>query len=778
MARPEYSIATASAILLLTLALTACQGPPAEAPAPAVSADGPRFVGRQSCAECHPGEDRLWQSSHHALAMQEATETTVLGDFDDAEFTHRGVTSTFFRREGGFFVRTDGPDGEMREYEVEYTFGAVPLQQYLIELPGGRLQALTICWDTRPEREGGQRWYHLYPDEEEVDAGDPFHWAGPLHNWNYMCAECHSTNLRKNYDAEQDRYDTTWSEIEVSCEACHGPGSTHVEWARAVAREDTPPAVEHMGLAVRLTDPDRDTWLVNTETGKGIRLAPPVETAEIATCARCHSRRSAFDDDYVFGRPLGDTHRLALLDEGLYHADGQILEEVYVHGSYIQSRMHAAGVTCSDCHDPHSGYLIFAGDRVCDRCHATTMFDTPEHHFHQAGTEGSRCVDCHMPPKNYMVVDPRHDHSLRIPRPDLSLELGTPNACNDCHDDRSFDWAADKVAEWYGPDRRAEPHYGEALQAGRRLQVDGEAALVDLIADLEAPAIARASAVELIPAFLTPGSLGAVEGALSDADPLVRRAAVAALEAVDPATRLRLAAPLLTDPVRTVRMRAARTLADVPSAETTPSQRSRIDAALAEYEEAQRFNADRSEGRLRLGWLELRRGNAAAAEREYRTALEMAPWDPAPYVNLADLYRATNREAEGERVLREGLDRALETAGIHHALGLLLVRERRMDEALVHLEMAAGEGAGSPRYAYVYGVGLNSAGKPAEALAVLKRTHQAFPADRDVLVGLVTISRDSGAMTDAVAYARKLATLVPDDAGVQRLLTELEPGSG
>jgi tetratricopeptide (TPR) repeat protein len=531
-----------------------------------------------------------------------------------------------------------------------------------------------------------------------------------------------------------------------------------------------------MGLAVRLTDRERGSWIIDRETDKGTRLAPVVETAEIETCARCHSRRTSLTDDYVFGRPLGDSHRLALLDEELYHADGQILEEVYVHGSYIQSRMHAAGVTCSDCHDPHSLGLLFPGDRVCARCHTAAKFDSAEHHFHEPDTEGAHCVDCHMPPKNYMVVDPRHDHSLRIPRPDQTLELGTPNACNDCHRDKTARWAADTVAAWYGPGRRAEPHYGEAISAARSRQPDAGSKLLAVLADSEVPAIARASAVSLMPGYLTPASLGAVEAALEDSEALVRRAALTVLEAVDVQTRLRLASPLLDDPVLTVRMQAAQVLASVPDGELQFGQRSLLRHALNDYEEAQRFNADRAEGRLNLGWLAIQRHRLPEAEGEYRAALEMAPWFAPAYVNLADLYRLMERESDAQEVLRQGLELAAETVDIHHALGLSLARDQRHGEALEHLKLAASQAADAPRFAYVYGVALNSAGRTAEALEVLRRAHAASPVDREILFGLATISRDSGAAAEALGYARKLAELAPHDPGVGQLVAALERG--
>jgi predicted CXXCH cytochrome family protein len=734
----------------------------------------PAFVGRQTCVPCHEAENRLWEGSHHDRAMQEASEQTVLGDFDDAVFTYNGVTSTFFRRNGGFFVRTDGPDGDLQEYEIAYTFGVFPLQQYLIAFPGGRFQALSICWDTRPASEGGQSWFHLYPDEA-IDSEDPLHWTGIHQNWNYMCAECHSTQLRKNFDLAEDRFDTTWEEIDVSCEACHGPGSQHLAWAKAAAlgngsRSDN----GAMGLAVRLEDPGRGTWLVSPETGSGMRLAPPVETAELDTCARCHSRRSLVSEDYRFGRPILDTHRLALLTEGLYHADGQILEEVYVHGSYLQSRMHSKGVTCSDCHDPHSAELHFPGDAVCYRCHSQVEFATDKHHFHKPGTSGAFCVDCHMPPKNYMVVDPRHDHSLRVPRPDLSLRLGTPNACNECHQDKSVQWSVDWIVKWYGPERRAEWRYGQALQAGREQLPTAERELTRLIRDEEAPAIARATALELLTSVLTPASLGTVEEALGVADPLIRIGALRSVEALPPPERLRLALPLLSDPVRTVRLGAVSALIGVPAEAMSRQQRDLFRSGVEEYRSAQMAVAERAEAHLNLGWLEANLGNLEAAERSYRTALERDPEFVPAYVNLADLYRVQGREAEGERVLREALERNPEVAELHHSLGLLLVRRRQFDRALASLARASELAPADPRFQYVYAVALHDSGDGERALRVLEATHERFPANREVLMGLIGFHREGGSLDKAAEFARRLLALDPTNRDLQNLIAQLE----
>ena len=732
------------------------------------------YVGKEACAKCHPTETRLWEGSHHDLAMQVADKFTVLGDFDDATFTYNGVTSTFFERDGKFFVQTDGPDGELQDFEIAYTFGAVPLQQYLIEFPDGRYQVSSLCWDTRPAEEGGQRWFHLYPDAA-IDHEDELHWTGVNQNWNFMCAECHSTDLKKRYLANEGRFDTTYSEINVACEACHGPGSLHVEWGDAVALRMKPPYDNgHMGLVVRLEDPARGTWIVSPETGSGTRLAPPFETWEMETCARCHSRRGLIWEEYEFGQPLLDTHRLALLEEGLYHADGQIEEEVYVHGSFLQSKMFQKGVTCSDCHDPHSLEMHFPGDSVCVRCHSRTKFATQEHHFHKPDTKGAFCVDCHMPPKNYMVVDPRHDHSLRIPRPDLSLKLGTPNACNDCHSDKSLQWSMDWIVKWYGAERRQEQHYGEALHAGREGLLGAEQALVELIENEEAPAIARATALTLLPVYLTVDSLPAVERALGDSEPMIRMAAVRATEALDDSSRLSLAYPLLHDPVRAVRFEAASRLATVPRELFSSPQQTALQNTLAEHRESLRFNADRAESHLSLAWLHSMNGELDKSEAEYLKALELNPLLPTTYINLADLYRMQGRDIDGERVLRKALEIYPDSGDFRHALGLSLVRLQRPVEALEELGKAAEAMPESARYSYVYGVALLNSGDPQQGLKVLEEAHQRHPTDREILVGLVSIHRASGDLDSALEYARKLQALVPQDPNVQRMIEDLE----
>src|SRR5262245_27469907 len=404
----------------------------------------PTFVGSEACAQCHPVESKLWYSSQHKLAMQQATDASVLGNFNDSSFDHYGVHSRFFRQGGKFFVETDGADGSLAAFEVKYTFGVDPLQQYLVEFPDGRLQALSLAWDTRPKDQGGQRWFHLYPNEE-IRHGDVLHWTKLNQNWNFMCAECHSTGVRKNYNANTDHFATTFAEISVGCEACHGKGSRHVDWARErrswwpFGKSDDP----NKGLIVHFDERSKVTWPVDLKTGNASRsIAPTTLRKEVETCGLCHARRGQFSEDWQPGKWLSETHAVSPIGRGLYHPDGQMLDEVYNYGSFKQSKMFAAGVTCSDCHEPHSAKIRLPGDNVCLQCHAPDRYTAVTHHRHEGLNPGLACSSCHMPVRTYMVVDQRHDHSFRIPRPDLSIRYGTPNACNDCHVDKSPAWAA------------------------------------------------------------------------------------------------------------------------------------------------------------------------------------------------------------------------------------------------------------------------------------------------------------------------------------------------
>jgi predicted CXXCH cytochrome family protein len=738
------------------------------------SSENLAFVGSETCIGCHRDEGRLWHASQHAHAMDHATEVSVLGDFNDASLDHFGVHSRFFHKDGKFFVETDGSDGKLADFEVKYTFGVYPLQQYLVEFPDGRIQALPLAWDSRPKEEGGQRWFHLYPNEA-IPHDDVLHWTKLNQNWNFMCAECHSTGVHKNYDAKSDRFATTWSEISVGCEACHGQGSGHVAWAKAKQSWWWPIVGKDPdeGLLARFDERTGVRWSRDPKTNVPQRsLAPATLRKEVEMCGRCHARRSQISEEWIPGRPLSDTHIVSLLAQGLYQANGQMLDEVYNYGSFKQSKMFAKGVTCSDCHDPHSAKLRLPVSQVCLQCHAD-RYAQASHTHHEGVKPAVTCVSCHMPTRTYMVVDQRHDHSFRIPRPDLSSKLGVSNACNDCHTDKSSEWAASAIEGWFGPKREGFQKYAEAFHAAWTDQSDAASLLEAVAGDSTTPAFARASALSELSAYLSASNLDLAKKALSDPDPEVRLGALDMLQNVPPTQLWPVASQLLSDPVRGVRVRAAYLLCGVPADQLTGEDRKRLDQATLEFIAAQKLNADRPEARAMLASFWVRQGQMAEAEAEYKAALRLSPAYAPAAANLADLYRQLGRDADGEDVLRKALEASPQDAGLHHALGLTLVRLKRPDQAIDELRQAAALDPNSARYAYVYAVGLDSTGRRADATKVLTDNLARHPKDRDTLAALIGFSRDQGDTTAALQYAERLAQIEPSDPSLAKLIEDL-----
>ncbi len=575
--------------------------------------------------------------------MQLASDKTVLADFNDSEFTYFGVTSRFFREGTEYRVNTDNADGELQNFRVAYTFGVSPLQQYLIEFPDGRLQALTIAWDTRPAGDGGQRWFHLYPDDD-IAADDSLHWTGLQQNWNYMCAECHSTGLQRNYDLPANRFDSRWSEISVGCEACHGPGSTHIALAQAGRLQ------QDSGFATLLDDSLGAVWRMNAETGVAERsILPMSPPRQPEACGQCHSRRAPMAAHYEYGKPLLDTHLPALLEENLYFADGQIQDEVYEYASFLQSRMYQAGVSCSDCHDPHSAALKTSGavSSVCSTCHLPARFATDEHQRHAATL--IECVDCHMPSRVYMGVDDRRDHSFRVPRPDLSVATGSPNACNNCHDNKDAAWAEAAIRAWFGDDHR--PHFATALLAGRTRQAGANRLLLDVIGDPATAGIARATALTLLAPPFDERAMQSIRGAITSADALLRFAALSSLDNAPPEYRAELAGPVLGDSILSLRFEAMHTLSTLRG--SLPLQQQELLRGVErEYIASQLSIADRPEALTNLADLARDAGDSQKADAYYRLAVSREPRGVVARVNLADSYAQQQRHDEAERLLR------------------------------------------------------------------------------------------------------------------------------
>ncbi len=729
------------------------------------SATEATFTGSSSCQTCHADEYKNWQGSHHDLAMQLATPDTVLGDFNDSSFTFNGITSRFFRDGDRFMVRTDGEDGKLTDFEVAYVFGVYPLQQYLLPLSRGRLQALSISWDSRPQSEGGQRWFHLYPDEP-IDFKDPLHWTGPYQNWNTRCAECHSTDLQKNYTRESRSFNTTYKEIDVSCEACHGPGSKHLE----LARTDSLDGAHGGGFPTDLAQ--RGEWVFPEGEHIARRAQPLASRAQIDNCARCHSRRGTLGD-YHYGADLLDTHRLSMLQSPLYHYDGQILDEVYVYGSFVQSKMHQAGVVCSNCHEPHSAELRAPGNAICAQCHRPEVYDSPDHHFHPLESAGASCADCHMPETTYMVVDPRRDHSMRIPRPDLSVVIGTPNACNQCHTDQDAQWAVDALRDKGVIFRDTGTHFSRAFERLDRGDASGVPTLAQLANDTATAPIWRATAMEAL------GQVGGREATqtmaalLYDDDPIIRTSTVRSLDFVSLQQRFQLLTPLIDDEILAVRMEVALALAEVPLDQIQQADADKLRKLFSEYTTVMAQHADMPSVLMQLGLFQANRGDLPAAESNYREALLINPQLIGAYLNLADLLRAQSRDAQARDLLLQAMNIAPENGNILHALGLLETRSGESERALDYLRSAAELETRGMRHRFVYAIALHDLGNPRQALTELNKLHRAFPREEQVLLAMANYSAELGDRQRARSYTQQLLKLSPRNPNYQQLLQSL-----
>ena len=729
------------------------------------------FVGSATCAGCHAAEHADWQASDHARAMLAATPAHVLGAFDGSSVEQGASRATFHRDGDRFLARTDGADGATADFTITETFGVDPLQQYLVQFPDGRRQPLPWAWDSRPAEQGGQRWYHLMPDSPPR-AGNPLHWTGRDQNWNFMCASCHSTGLVRGYDAARDRYDTTWTEISVGCESCHGRGAGHVAWARAGAAPD----VAHRGLEVTLRDRSGGGWRFAEGDARGIARweGPPRQStaAGVETCAPCHSRARPLVADPLPGTRFLDTHAPLLLARGEYHADGQIQGEVFEWGSFAQSRMQRAGVVCADCHQPHSGRLRAEGNAVCTQCHLPARFEAPEHHRHAAGSAGAQCVSCHMPAVTYMGVDRRRDHAFSIPRPDVAAAIGAPDTCTSCHTGQSQQWAAAQLADWHGAPRGL-PHPALAIHAGREGARGADQALARLALDRAHPAILRATALSLLPSPPTRATGEAVGGTLLDPEPLVRAAALRALEGLPPQNRIH-AVRLLADEVRLVRIEAARALAPVPLTALPEAARPAFARAWEELLTSARVAAERPEAHVNSAALLAQRGDTAGAEAAYRTALARDPAFLPALVNQAGFEEARGRPEAAEALLRRAVAAHPAEAEPLYALALLQVRRGRAVEAEGALAAAVALAPGEPRYAYAQALALHRLRRVDEAVAVLAR----HPRHRDSLIALATFERDRGRLAEAESHAAAALALDPTDRDAAALVGQIRARRG
>ncbi|MGL6193660.1 MAG: tetratricopeptide repeat protein [Thermoguttaceae bacterium] len=685
-----------------------------------------------------------------------------------------------------FFVKIDnrqekptgiqaGKVNENQVFEIKYVLGIFPLQQYLVEFPDGRVQCLPIAWNCVQNK-----WYHLYP-KERILPNDPLHWTGPMQNWNNMCAACHTTDLEKNFDLKTNSFKTAFTEIRVGCKSCHGAEVASNIVPEKCARGNR--SNTSRSNTNKLNTPGTNNTLVS-ESDKTDLLskneAKPVisdnETSNyMSVCMGCHSRRRVLTDRQMSnGDEFLDFYIPETPHLGYYYADGQILEEDFEYGSFSQSRMYANGVTCTDCHNPHTGRVKYEGNRLCAQCHSPEIYDATTHHFHENG----KCVDCHMPSAMYMVADKRFDHSMQKPRPELSLDLGTPNGCNLCHFDAAKGedaaWAKKWTDTWYAEKRKSavgysnsastNEHFAYAIAKGRAGDVNAVPALVKIAQETnerEIRPITRASAVALLARFDTPEARDAAKHALTDSSGLVRVAALANFESASDKERLENVTPLLADPLRAVRTEAARILTPVPKKFFTQSQYDSWKKSVTEYLDSMKAVDDTAAAHLNLAMFryyqameqllheyetsgsqitpEAFRKATEPVVTTYKISIYLDPLFLPSRINLAMLYNERQEQDLAEKEFRTVLEIDPKLGEIHYSLALLLAEMNRYAETVEHFEKAVEFQPDNARIRYNFGLALMKLDKNEEAEKQLSKSLQLDPKSNEAARALLIL---------------------------------------
>ncbi len=638
--------------------------------------------------------------------MQHATDDSVLGDFNNTTFKFKGKDNRFFRKDGQFWVNIEGPGGKFNNYQIKYTFAYTPLQQYMVEFDDGRVQLIPFAWDSRKQSMGGQRWFHLYP--EYTQNHQDFFWTNSGQNWNYMCADCHSTNVQKNFDLATNSYNTTFSEINVACEACHGPASEHIAWTKKPQ-----PSLAFSGFNRDLTESAK-----NWSAVKGQRTATPQKirhSQQVLVCAQCHSRRLQIStDDHVQNKAFGDRHLLNLIDSEQYYPDGQVYNEDFVYGSFLQSKMHKNAVVCSNCHDPHSAQLKQPIESVCLQCHQPQTYAQASHHHHQENSKGAQCVNCHMPETTYMQIDSRRDHGFHIPRPDLALQLNTPDTCLSCHSNKDSNWSLKHTKQW-NPDSAVikEKDFAPIFAAASQGYQGASAELSRIAQTPTYAAIIRASALSRMAAIADTNSIIAVARGAKNEDSNIRLGAINGAENFRAPEKWRLLTPLLNDKVLAVRTEAAMALVPLwPS--LSEQQQQRLTPALNEYIAIQDFNNDRGFAHTNKGNIYSYQGRIQKAINAYQQSIKVEPYFSRAYINMADLYRQQQQNDNAIQTLKKGTVANPENSAIEYSLGLAYIRNKQTQNAIQHFERATILAPNNANYFYIFGLSLETE-SPAKA---------------------------------------------------------------
>ncbi|SET48326.1 tetratricopeptide repeat protein [Thalassotalea agarivorans] len=655
------------------------------------------FVGSEACQSCHQAEFKQWQNSHHKQAMQHANDDSVLGDFSGKAIEMHGQKVNFYKKDKQFFAAFTEKNQPLAHYKIKYTFGYYPLQQYMVEFDDGRVQLIPYAWDSRPKQAGGQRWFNLYPN---FGPKDEFYWKNVGQNWNYMCADCHSTNVKKNYDVDTNTYNTSYNEITVGCEACHGPASDHIEWAKK------PDSNALKGFQLQLHK--AVTQWHEVDGNNTLQPKETVETDQMMVCAQCHSRRMQISEQPMadIGH-FGERYMLSQITGDLYYPDGQIYEEVYVYGSYLQSKMAAKGVSCTNCHNPHTAELAIPVEAVCQQCHDATAYNQENHSRHDPTLPGGQCVDCHMPETTYMEVDDRRDHFWHKPNPQISKSSNSPDVCLSCHEDKDSSWSIKQTKLWFNQTLNNKPFAPVFAIHDSGLQPMGDQ-LAHIAQNYKHNDITRAAALTRI-GDTQPNQntvIAAARGA-KHKSAQIRLAAIEASSNLPPQDQWRIISPLLTDKVKAVRIEAASNLSQHWQS-LSFEQQNKLAKALDEYQAFLAFNFDRAYAHVNMANVYVNQGQYDKAEQAYKQAMTLEPYFSNAYQNYAELHRLQGNEKAAIDTLKQGIKQVKENASLHYSLGLAYVRNKNMPLAAQSLLKAAESAKTNPQYYYVYALSIEN----------------------------------------------------------------------
>jgi tetratricopeptide (TPR) repeat protein len=701
------------------------------------------YVGDKSCIKCHTTEHHQWKQSDHYMSMLPANDSTVKGDFNNVTFIADGITSKFYKKGSKFYINTEGSDGKNHDFEVKYIFGYKPLQQYLVFFPGGRMQVPRLSWDVNKKK-----WFNQYSGQK-IPSHDWLHWTGNAQNWNTMCATCHSTNLHKNYDTKTDTYKTSYSIINVSCESCHGAGQKHLGYING-----------------------SDYKSGNKVIGSFLKLGKKSgQLEQINTCAPCHARVSEISPKHIDSKEIMDNYIPQIPDTEYFQADGQVDDEDYIYTSFLQSKMYSKGVKCSNCHNPHSTKLKHIDNQTCVQCHVPKMYDTPKHTFHTSGSKGSLCVNCHMPGKIYMGNDLRHDHSFRVPRPDLSVKYGTPNACSNCHKDKSEKDLANAVIKWYGPNRKY--HFSDDLIPGSKLDENSEPHLIQLINNQTTPNIIKATAAFYLGSFNTQTSLNTLLSCLNHKDAQVRYRALRSLSSFSPNSWIENVGPLLSDKVRAIRIAAADLFVSFPKDKIPNQYANAFEGAHKELVSYLRYQTDFSVGNIMLADYYLKIQDYANAESFYLKGLRKDSQMNYAYLNLSSLYNSVGKNDASLKMLLRALKNDANNERIYYNLALLYNEMDNKPEAEKSFAKAIALKSQNPRVYYNYGLMLNASKKFKEAEGILQKGISINPYAPDLYYALTFIYIQTGNTAKAQQTALQLKQLDPNNPNYQELFKNL-----